>query len=156
MQYGEFAQVQVMTSLNRIYQEATMEAAKTIEILKALAEGIDPGTGEQYPAGSPYQHPDTVRALFAAIHGLENAAPRQAKTDAPQKPGPENAGRPWSQEEDSRLGQAFDSGKSVEELAQVHKRSKWAIESRLARMGKIPEPPSRFPARNATGNTARA
>jgi hypothetical protein len=137
-----------------------MEAAKTIEILKALAEGIDPGTGEQYPAGSPYQHPDTVRALFAAIRGLENA-PRPAETDVPRpdksgRPAPENAGRPWSQEEDSRLGQAYDSGKSVEQLAQVHKRSKWAIESRLARMGKIPEPPSRFPARNATGNTATA
>ena len=133
-----------------------METAKTIEILKALAEGIDPGTGEHYPAGSPYQHPDTVRALFAAIRGLENSAPPPVKTDAPQKPAPENAGRPWSQEEDSRLGQAYDSGKSVEELALVHKRSKWAIESRLARMGKIPEPPSRFPARNATGNTATA
>jgi len=145
-----------MTSLNRINQEAIMEAAKTIEILKALAEGIDPGTGEHYPAGSPYQHPDTVRALFAAIHGLENAAPRPAKTDAPRpdksdRPAPENAGRPWSQEEDSRLGQAYDSGKSVEELAQVHKRSKWAIESRLARMGKIPAPPPFVP-RTSPGN----
>jgi hypothetical protein len=140
-----------MTSLNRINQEAIMEAAKTIEILKALAEGIDPGTGEQYPAGSPYQHPDTVRALFAAIRGLENPAPPPVKTDAPQKPAPENAGRPWSQEEDSRLGQAYDSGKSVEELAQVHKRSKWAIESRLARMGKIPAPPPFVP-RSSPGN----
>lgn len=135
-----------------------MEAAKTIEILKALAEGIDPGTGEHYPAGSAYQHPDTVRALFAAIRGLENAAPRPAKTDAPQpdksgRPAPENAGRPWSQEEDSRLGQAYDSGKSVEELAQMHKRSKWAIESRLARMGKIPAPPPFVP-RTSPGNTA--
>jgi hypothetical protein len=129
-----------MTSLNRINQEAIMEAAKTIEILKALAEGIDPGTGEQFPAGSPYQHPDTVRARFAAIRGLEN-------------PAPENAGRPWSQEEDSRLGQAYDSGKSVEELAQMHKRSKWAIESRLARMGKIPAPPPFVP-RSSPGNTA--
>src|SRR5882724_11922729 len=94
-----------MTSLNRIHQEETMEREKTIEILKALAEGIDPGTGEQFPAGSTYQHPDTVRALFAAIRGLENPTPRPAKTDAPQKPAPENAGRPWSQEEDSRLGQ---------------------------------------------------
>ncbi|MGQ0579688.1 MAG: hypothetical protein ACT4PQ_12380 [Betaproteobacteria bacterium] len=135
-----------------------MEREKTIEILKALAEGIDPGTGEHYPAGSPYQHPDTVRALFAAIRGLENPAPHPEKTDAPRqdksgKPAPENAGRPWSQEEDSRLGQAYDSGKSVEELAQMHKRSKWAIESRLARMGKIPAPPPFVP-RSSPRNTA--
>ena len=95
-----------------------------------------------------------MRALFAAIRGLENPAPRPAKTDAPHEiRAHENAGRPWSQEEDSRLGQAYDSGKSVEELAQVHKRSKWAIESRLARMGKIPAPPPFVP-RTSPGNTA--
>jgi hypothetical protein len=143
-------------SVNRVNQEETMEREKTIEILKALAEGIDPGTGEQFPAGSSYQHPDTVRALFAAIRGLENPPPRSAKSGTPEKPVPENAGRPWSEEEDSRLGQAYDSGKSVEELAQMHKRSKWAIESRLARMGKIPAPPSRFPSRNTSGNAVTA
>ena len=34
---------------------------------------------------------------------------------------------------------------------QVHKRSKWAIESRLARMGKIPEPPSQVPGTQRNG-----
>jgi len=141
-----------------------METAKTVEILKALAEGIDPGTGEQFPAGSTYQQPDTVRALFSAIRMLENApAPisvkqNPAKPDAAAnaKPAPENAGRPWSEEEDARLGKTFDSGKSIEELAAIHKRSKWAIEARLARLGKIPEPPSRFPARSSAGNAATA
>ena len=47
-------------------------------------------------------------------------------------------------------------GKSIEELAGIHKRSKWAIEARLARMEKIPAPPSRFPARKPAGNTATA
>lgn len=131
-----------------------MEPEKTIEILKTLAEGIDPGTGNPFPAGSPYQHPDTVRALFCAIRVLENPAPRPAKPGAPEKAAPENAGRPWSQEEDKRLGQAYDSGKSVEELAQAHKRSKWAIEARLARVGKIPAPPSGFVPRSSQGNAA--
>jgi hypothetical protein len=141
-----------------------METAKTVEILKTLAEGIDPGTGEQFPAGSTYQQPDTVRALFSAIRMLENPA-SASSGPVPAKPAsaavmaksvPENAGRPWSEEEDARLGRTFDSGKSIEELAAIHKRSKWAIEARLARLGKIPEPPSRFPARNAAGNTAAA
>jgi O-methyltransferase involved in polyketide biosynthesis len=143
-----------------------METAKTVEILKVLAEGIDPGTGEQFPAGSTYQQPDTVRALFSAIRMLENPA-STISSDPPstKQPGamtagksaPQNAGRPWSEEEDTRLGQTFDSGKSIEELAEIHKRSKWAIEARLARLGKIPEPPSRFPARNnSAGNAATA
>jgi len=139
-----------------------METAKTVEILKTLAEGIDPGTGEQFPAGSTYQQPDTVRALFAAIRMLENPAvtssraPSQAAATPTAKSAPQNAGRPWSEEEDARLGTTYDAGKSIEELAGIHKRSKWAIEARLARLGKIPEPPTRFPVRNASGNTATA
>jgi hypothetical protein len=141
-----------------------METAKTVEILKALAEGIDPGTGESFPAGSSYQQPDTVRALFAAIRLLEKppamaASPASVPPGTATSPGksaPENAGRPWSEEEDARLGRTYDAGKSIEELAGMHKRSKWAIEARLARLGKIPEPPTRFPARNAGGNAATA
>ena len=140
-----------------------METQKTLAILRTLADGIDPATGEPFSAGSSYQHPDTVRALFSAIRMLESPAspaqrpaPAKDATAAPPRPGQENAGRPWSQEEDVRLGASYDSGKSIEELAAIHKRSKWAVESRLARLGKIPEPPSRFPARNAAGNSAAA
>lgn len=148
--------------------ENFMETQKTLAILRTLADGIDPATGEQFSAGSSYQHPDTVRALFSAIRTLESpvsppaqrppaqrSAPAKDATATPAKPGQENAGRPWSQEEDGHLGGSYDSGKSIEELAAIHKRSKWAIESRLARLGKIPEPPSRFPARNA-GTAATA
>jgi hypothetical protein len=142
-----------------------LETSKSVEILNTLAEGIDPGTGEQFPAGSTYQQPDTVRALFSAIRMLENpalassgqaSAKQQASAPVTGKSAPENAGRPWSETEDTRLGNAFDTGKAIEELAAIHKRSKWAIEARLARLGKIPEPPTRFPARNAAGNAATA
>jgi len=140
-----------------------METAKTLAVLKALADGIDPATGEPFPAGSAYQHPDTVRALFSAIRMVESPASmasgptpsRQAATTT-GKSAPENSGRPWSEEEDARLGKTYDAGKSIEELAGMHKRSKWAIEARLARLGKIPEPPSRFPARNSAENTVTA
>ena len=137
-----------------------METQKTLQVLKALADGIDPATGESFTLGSAYQHPDTVRALFSAIRLLEGAstattaAPspaRQGTAPATARPGMENSGRPWSEDEDSRLGQSYDAGKSVDELAGIHKRSKWAIEARLARLGKIPAPPTRFPVRgNAT------
>jgi hypothetical protein len=141
-----------------------METEKTLQILKTLADGIDPATGEQFAAGTAYQHPDTVRALFSAIRMLEAPASavstpapaKQASAPATGKPGLENSGRPWSEAEDTRLGSAFDSGKSIDELAGIHKRSKWAIEARLARLGKIPEPPTRFPARNNAANNAAA
>jgi len=41
-----------------------MEKEQTLSILNALANGIHPATGEKFAADGPYQHPDTVRALF--------------------------------------------------------------------------------------------
>lgn len=131
-----------------------MEREKTLEILKALADGIDPATGEQFSAASTYQHPDTVRAIYSAIRLLETSS-LSAHPAAPRKPGPENAGRPWSQEEDLRLGKEYDNGQSIDELAEAHKRSKWAIESRLVRLGKIAAPPSGPMPRPSQGNSVR-
>lgn len=129
-----------------------MERNRSIEILKALAEGVDPASGQPFPAGSAYQQPDTVRALFSAVQALQDATPRPAaKPGASDKAVPGNAGMPWSKEEDARLAQAYDAGKSIEELALAHRRSQWAIEARLVRMEKIPAPPSGFKPRRPAG-----
>jgi len=45
-------------------------------ILRSLADGRDPATGEQFPPNSPYQQVDTVRALFIAVDALVNASRR--------------------------------------------------------------------------------
>jgi len=130
--------------------EETMERNRTIETLKSLAEGVDPASGQPFPAGSAYQQPDTVRALFSALQALEGTAsqvaakPASPGKAAADKVAPGNAGMPWSKEEDARLAQAYDAGKSIEELALAHQRSQWAIEARLVRMEKIPAPPSGF------------
>ena len=128
-----------------------MERDNAAKILQTLADGIDPATGEPFPASSPYQRADVVRALYIAVQALGN--PSRAKASAPQdKPGLENAGRPWSQEEDARLGRAFDAGKSVEILAEEHKRSRFAIEARLVKLGRIEDTSTapRFPVKKNT------
>jgi hypothetical protein len=133
-----------------------MERDKALGILKALADGVDPGTGEQFPAGSPYQDSDTVRALYYAIQALVNPARTEGRS-ATQKDQPENAGRPWSDEEEAQLGQAFESGKSVLDLAKEHKRSRIAIEARLVKLGKISAAQSgtmRYPIKGRGGNTS--
>ena len=129
-----------------------MERDKVLKILKALADGTDPSTGEQFPIGSAYQYPDTVRALYYAVQALEGSA--QLKERSAQKNQPENAGRPWSEEEDTRLGKEFDAGKTVLELADEFKRSRIAIEARLVKLEKIPAPPSgtmRYPVKGRGG-----
>ncbi|MCU0897553.1 MAG: SANT/Myb-like DNA-binding domain-containing protein [Burkholderiales bacterium] len=120
-----------------------MDREKALRILKTLADGIDPGTGEALPAASAYQHPDAVRALFVAIRALESpeASEAAAKRGTPAaRPGVGNAGKPWSKEEDEQLLAAFDGGQPVEAIAQVHGRSKVAIEARLAKFGRVPMP----------------
>jgi hypothetical protein len=90
-----------------------MERDNAVKILQILADGVDPATGEPFPASSPYQRADIVRALYAAMQALGNP-PRAKASTSQEKPGLENAGRPWTQEEDARLGRAFDAGNTVE------------------------------------------
>ena len=110
-----------------------MDDKKAIEIIKMLADGIDPTTGELFPADSPYQNVDIVRAL----HTAEEALKRVLKIDNRVRNLPERAGKPWQADESNLLAERFDSGMPIAEIAKAHNRTKGAISSRLARLGKI-------------------
>jgi hypothetical protein len=113
-----------------------MEESQALEILRVLAEGVDPFTGEEFPPSSPYQHPQTVRALFTAIQALEKQqANARRKSHLPTQ-----AGKPWSAEEEQRLVASFEAGHSLEELAMIHQRTQGAIQSRLVKLGKLELP----------------
>jgi hypothetical protein len=114
-------------------QEKTMEAAEALGIIAALANGVHPRTGEVFPAGSPYQHPDVVRALFMATRALEGRS-RQLER---QRDLPGNVGKPWSAEEDERLLAAFDSGQARADIARAHDRTVGGIEARLEKLGRL-------------------
>lgn len=116
-----------------------MEKQTALHIVQTLAQGIDPHTGEAFPAESPYQHPDTVRALFQAAQALA-ATPARA---APQGT-PANAGKPWTDEDDRALVERFDAGRSIPELAAEYGRTRAAIQARLVKLGKL-EPPPELP-----------
>ncbi|MBI1965709.1 MAG: hypothetical protein HYV99_09000 [Betaproteobacteria bacterium] len=132
-----------------------MEKETTLKILNALANGVHPATGEKFGADSPYQHPDTVRALFEAVRAVEGGPADAERKPAPPQSGP---GSRWSPEEDERLAAAFDAGRTVDELARAHSRSRAAIEARLVRLGKMDASavttPLRYPPKPG-GNPAR-
>ena len=137
-----------------------MEREQALRILNALANGVHPATGEKFAADSPYQHPDTVRALFEAMRAVEGGG-AQTPAPAPQrKPAlPQSgSGSRWSPEEEQRLALAFDAGRTVDELARAHGRSRAGIEARLVRLGKMDASavttPLRYPPKPG-GHTAR-
>ncbi len=132
-----------------------MEKAAALKILQQLADGTDPHTGKAFGADSPYQHPDTVRALFVALRALDApaAAPAAGKQRAAAESAPTNSGKPWSDDEDKALAAAFDAGKQILELATAHQRSRFAIEVRLAKLGKI-EQPANMRGRKVASDTA--
>jgi hypothetical protein len=133
-----------------------MEKAAALKILQQLADGTDPHTGKAFGADSPYQHPDTVRALFVALRALDAPATAPAagkQRAAAAESAPSNSGKPWSDDEDKALAAAFDAGKQILELATAHQRSRFAIEVRLAKLGKI-EQPANMRGRKVASDTA--
>lgn len=110
-----------------------MDTSKIIQILEALAGGIDPLTGEMLPADHCLQQAEVLRALFAAINLLKN--------NDTAKESPAKQGVKWTVEEDLQLKDEFAENIPVSHLAKIHQRSYGAIRSRLIKFGLIkPEP----------------
>ena len=110
-----------------------MEIAQALKIIRILADGIDPATGEVFENDSPYQNPTVIRALFTAISAME----RQEGRDQRSRRLPANAGKPWSSDEDNELISSFKRGMKAGELSQRHERTIGSIESRLVKHGLI-------------------
>ena len=115
-----------------------MDDQKAFSIVSALANGVNPVTGEIFPPDSAYQAPDVVRALFIAARAL-GPAQTNAPAAAPQPRAhtPSNVGKPWTDDEDRRLLAEFDRGRSPRELASAHERTLAGIEARLEKHGRI-------------------
>ena len=111
-----------------------MEEARAHAIVSALANGVNPLTGELFAADSPYQAPDVIRALYCAVRSLEAASRRRTRG---QDAGSNNAGKPWTEEEDRQLLSAFDGGRPLVQLAQAHGRTRGGIQARLIRHGRL-------------------
>jgi len=116
-----------------------MELQTARQIIDTLAQGIHPVTGEAMPEDSPYNAPPVIRALFAVSQALESGL--AAPAPAPRKPRadlPANTGKAWTAEDDEQLRAGFDAGTPTKDLAAALGRTRWAIESRLVKLGAMP------------------
>ena len=116
-----------------------MELAAARQIIDTLAQGIHPVTGEVMPEDSPYNAPPVIRALFAVSQALDGSETGAASK--PRRELPVNAGKPWAAQEDGKLESAFSAGIELPEIARELGRTTWAIEARLAKLGKVPPKP---------------
>lgn len=113
-----------------------MQIAEAKIIIDTLASGVDPSTGEFLSDDSPVNQPQVIRALFMASQALQ-ADPGETKKVRERNRHRVMAGKPWTEDEDKRLLEAYDSGKSPKELAVIHLRKLGGIESRLAKHGRL-------------------
>ncbi len=122
-----------------------MELQIARQIIDTLAQGIHPVTGEAMPEDSPYNAPPVIRALHVAARALdgtpEGAAPGEAKPARSRPAPPTNAGKPWTPEDDAELVGGFDRGLDLRALAEALGRTRFGIEQRLIKLGKIETPP---------------
>ena len=71
-----------------------MDIVRAKELLSALADGIDPFTGELLPQNHVCNQPEMIRAF----HELLNVIPSPKKKNLPR-----NAGKPWTDIEEEKL-----------------------------------------------------
>ena len=100
-----------------------MDINQAKEMLYALADGVNPVTGEILPPEDSCNQVEVVRAIHAVLTKI--GTPKLKNT-------PVNAGEPWSPEEDNQLRGEVQSGMPTGKIAAAHKRSMGAIKSRVA------------------------
>jgi len=120
-----------------------------LQILKGLANGADPFTGEVLPSDSPVNEPQAIRALFWALDRCESdkasaVRGQQTKKSAEdrqrenmQKGLPQNNGLPWQQESRQEVATSFKNGVSIAAIAKKQNRTRGSITSELKRQGLI-------------------
>jgi len=110
-----------------------MNAAEALSVVRSLANGVDPETGEVFPADSVYQRAQNVRALYEAASALEKTERMERK----KAQLPAKTGEPWTEDDDRKLLSGFDAGRGLPELAAAHQRTQTGVRARLVKYGRL-------------------
>lgn len=106
-----------------------MNIIKAKEILSALAEGIDPTTGEVLPDNSVCNKGEIVRAFYAILNCLDE---KKSKKNLPA-----NAGKPWAKEDEDLLVGLYHSGTPKRDICKTLQRTESGVAARLVHLGII-------------------
>ncbi len=119
-----------------------MELSESRNIVKALAQGVHPTTGEVFPPESPYNDPKVIRALFSILDVAASSKKPMKSVEEKRRENldfgrPRNAGLPWTDDDRAKTASQFKAGKTIEELADTLERSRGAIHAELIRQGLV-------------------
>jgi len=119
-----------------------MELNESRNIVKTLAQGFHPTTGEAFPPESPYNDPEVIRALFSILEFVKQAKQPRKSVEEKRRENlqcgrPRNAGLPWTEEDRAIVASQFAVGTTVDELANTLERSRGAIHAELLRQGLV-------------------
>lgn len=119
-----------------------MEIDEAKSLLSALANGLDPITGEVLPDTSPYNEPRVIRALFTLLNPAKGSNQPKKTLDEKQQENvaagrPRNVGLPWTESLKEELARKFKGGARLDQLAQDFERTKGAIISELVKQGLV-------------------
>jgi hypothetical protein len=107
-----------------------MQTQEALSILRALAGGLNPQTGQPMEAGHLCRQANIVRALNRGLAALVQQEQRERS-----RPG--NAGKYWTREEDAEMCSEIRRGIDFHEVAKSHHRSVGSIVARLVKLGEI-------------------
>ena len=110
-----------------------MEIQEAFKIVRALADGVGPKTGEVLSSESVYQNAQTARALNRALTALEYVEEKERNRH--KLPG--NAGKSWTRDEEQQVCEELRKGVDFHEIAKTHNRTVGSIIARLVKLGQI-------------------
>jgi hypothetical protein len=120
-----------------------MELNESRNIVKTLAQGVHPTTGEVFPPESPYNDPEVIRALFAILECVKQLRRPGKSLDERRRENvevgrPVNSGLPWTEEDRAVVKSGFQEGMTIEKLAATLGRSSGSIVAEVIRQDLVP------------------
>ena len=116
-----------------------MDVVAARRVIQALADGVDPSSGEPVAPDSVLETPAVIRALHTALAALDAQIRPGLRAEEAGGERPAKAGRPWHFEDDCALAAAFDAREPIASIAQALGRTEDAIAARLVRIGRVPD-----------------
>ena len=105
-----------------------MEQEKAYSVVEALANGIDPVTGECFDEEAPYNHPEVIRALFFILRNrpLKKRVKKSLEEKQQDNIGkglPMNYGLPWPKESIDLVIEDFQADIAIDAIAEKMSRN---------------------------------